>query len=83
MVKFNEDQNNTTTSKLKGRFIIDSEINTSSSAINSASVSESTPATASTQNAEIKKGRFSLLESISTESRSNTEIVEGGMIEIL
>jgi len=77
MVKFNEDQNNTTTSKLKGRFIIDSEINTSSSAINSASVSESTPATASTQNAEIKKGRFSLLESISTESRSNTEIVEG------
>jgi len=81
MVKFNEEQNNnttntsTTTLPKKGRFIIDSEINTS--ALNSASVSDSTPATASTQNAEIKKGRFSLLESISNENRSNGEVADG------
>jgi len=82
MVKFNEEQNNNTTNTTnatlprKGRFIIDSEsINTSISALNSAT--ESTPATASTQNAEIKKGRFSLLENITTENRSNSEVMEG------
>jgi len=83
IVKFNEEQNNNTTNTTnntlpprKGRFIIDSEsINTSITGLNSAN--ESTPATASTQNAEIKKGRFSLLENITTESRSNSEVIEG------
>jgi len=91
MVKFNEEQNNnntinkidtTTTTTInslprKGRFIIDSEnINTSLSNLNS--TCESTPATASTQNTEIKKGRFSLLENISTENRGSVEVLEGG-----
>jgi len=82
MVKFNEEQNNTTTNTVnntlprKGRFILDSEnINTSVSALNSAT--ESTPVTASSQNTEIKKGRFSLLDSSNIENRSSIDISEG------
>jgi len=82
MVKFNEEQNNTTTNTVnntlprKGRFILDSEnINTSVSALNSAT--ESTPVTASSQNTEIKKGRFSLLDSSNVENRSSIDISEG------
>jgi len=84
MVKFNEEQNNnttntaTTTLPKKGRFILDSDnINTPTSVINSANGGETTPGTATTQNTEIKKGRFSLLETISTDSRSNSEVIEG------
>jgi len=62
----------------KSRFIIDSEINTSTTGLNSASASEPTPATANTQNTEIKKGRFSLLEQISTDNRSlSCDVIEG------
>jgi len=82
IVKFNEEQNNNTTNTVnntlprKGRFIIDSEnINTSIIGFNT--TTESTPATATTQNTEIKKGRFSLLENITPESRSNSEVIEG------
>jgi len=82
MVKFNEEQNNATTNTTnntlprKGRFILDSEnINTSLSNLNS--TCESTPATASSQNTEIKKGRFSLLDSSNTENRSSIDISEG------
>jgi len=84
VVKFNEEQNvntpNTANNTIprKSRFIIDSEINTSTTGLNSASASEPTPVTANTQNTEIKKGRFSLLEQISNENRSlNCDVIEG------
>jgi len=83
IVKFNEEQNNNTTNTAsntlprKSRFIVDSEINTSSSVLNSASASESTPATATPQNAEIKKGRFSVLEPVTNETRSlSCDVIE-------
>jgi len=85
VVKFNEEQQNINTPSTanntiprKSRFIIDSEINTSTTGLNSASASEPTPATANTQNTEIKKGRFSLLEQISTDNRSlSCDVIEG------